>query len=182
MSTIKSALKNVSPDPHCIVHCPVTAGGKRIKMRLLSTANTVDTTPSARQQELYLYSMCQPASSQPTHPVSAEPTRALPTGKDFQSASFTSAPARRQPSAEKLGRLPTCPFQGPKFLIGHEHSPSTSYRSTCISNEQGQLCSVIQSFSDIPLVLRDCTSTPHWCYVVVSQCVYTPTSWYKRTA
>jgi hypothetical protein len=107
-SAIQSALKNVSPDTHWIAHHLVTAGSKRIKMRLLGTADTVDNTPSARQQELYLCSVRRPASSQSTRPVSAEPTRALPTSKNFRSTSFTSAPACRQHSAEKLGWLPTC--------------------------------------------------------------------------
>jgi hypothetical protein len=77
-------------------------------MRLLGTADTVDTTPSARQQELYWYSVCRPASSQAIRPVSAKPTQALPTGKNLHSASFTSAPACRQLRAEKLSRLPIC--------------------------------------------------------------------------
>jgi hypothetical protein len=96
-SAIESALKNVSPDAHWIVRCLVTAGGKRIKMRLLSTVVTTSTT---RQQQAYVSSNRQPAS--------AEPTRALPTGKNLQSAAFTSAPAHWQPSAEKLGQLPAC--------------------------------------------------------------------------
>jgi hypothetical protein len=67
------ALKNVSPDAHWIVRCLATAGGKRIKMQLLlGTADTVDTTPSARQQELYLYSVHRPASSQPAYPTSED--------------------------------------------------------------------------------------------------------------
>jgi hypothetical protein len=57
-----------------------------------------------------------------------------------------------------------------------QRSLSASCRPACISNEQGQLCSVTWSCSDIPLELRDCALTPHWCYVVVSQHVYTPTS------
>jgi hypothetical protein len=113
MSAIESALKNVSPNTHWIVHRLATAGGKRIKMWLLGMAVTVDTTPSARQQELYLYSIRRPASSQSTRPANTEPTRALPASKNLRSASFTSTPACRQPSAEKLGQLHTCCLPNP---------------------------------------------------------------------
>jgi hypothetical protein len=54
---IELVLKNVSPDARWIARRLATAGGKHIKMWLLGTADTVDTTPSARQQELYLYSV-----------------------------------------------------------------------------------------------------------------------------
>jgi hypothetical protein len=138
MSAIELALKNVSPGAHWITRCLATAGGKHIKMRLLGTADTVDTTPSARQQELYLYSVHRLASSQPTHPASAEPTRALTTSKNLRSSSFTSAPELATQRREawlathllpaKSSLLPsehsgiwlhtTGPFQGLQFLIG----------------------------------------------------------------
>jgi hypothetical protein len=157
MRAIESALKNVSPDAHWIARHLATAGGKRIKMRLLSMADTVDTTPSARQQELYLYSVRQPASSHATCAASAKPTRALPTGKNLCSASFTSAPVHQQPSAEKLDQLPTCcppnpacchlgalafswhnrPFSGPAFPHRLQRLPSASCQPACIFNERG---------------------------------------------
>jgi hypothetical protein len=102
---IKSALKNVSPDAHWIACRLVTAGGKHIKMRLLSTAGTVITT-STRQQQAYMSSVHRPASGQTSRPVSAEPARALLTSKNLQSAAFTSAPAHWQTSAKKLSQLP----------------------------------------------------------------------------
>jgi hypothetical protein len=136
----------------------------------------------------------QPASSQTTRPVSAEPTRALPTSKNLRSAAFTSAPAPRQPSTEKPGQLPTCcppnpaccrpsaPAVGcaqPALFRACTSSVATfavhKLPAACISSKRGQLCSVTWSCSDIPLVLHDCASTPHWCYVVVSQSMYTPT-------
>jgi hypothetical protein len=42
--TIESALRNVSPDAHWIAGCLATAGGKRIKLRLLGMADTVVTS------------------------------------------------------------------------------------------------------------------------------------------
>jgi hypothetical protein len=95
--------QNVSPDTRWIARRLATAGGKGIKMWLLGTAVTVNTTPSARQQELYLYSVRRPTSSHSTRPVSAEPTRALPIGKNLCNAPFTFSPSRWQPNAEKLG-------------------------------------------------------------------------------
>jgi hypothetical protein len=55
-SAIESELKYVSPDAHCIERRLVTAGGKRIKMRLLGTVVTsryyvyIETTASLHVQ------------------------------------------------------------------------------------------------------------------------------------
>jgi hypothetical protein len=70
----------------------------------------VTTTSTTRQQQGYVSSDRRPASSPTTCPASAEPARASPAGRNLRSATFAFAAARQQPSAEKLGRLPTrCP-------------------------------------------------------------------------
>jgi hypothetical protein len=83
-------------------------------------ADTVDTTPPARQQELYLYSVHQLASSQPTRPVSAEPTRALLTGKNLRSASFIFAPGLGTQCRETW--LATHLLPAESSLLPSEHS------------------------------------------------------------
>jgi hypothetical protein len=87
---IELALKYASPDVHWIARRLATAGGKRIKARPLSTAATSYqslplATTSTRRQQGYVSSDRRPAS--------AEPARALPTGRNLRSASFTSATA-----------------------------------------------------------------------------------------
>jgi hypothetical protein len=197
-STIKSALNNVSLDAHWIACHLATAGSKRIKIRLLGTVITShyyvynETTASLSVQR-------SPTSERQDYlPSEHWTSMTLPTGTDLRSASFTSATVHQQPSTEKLGRLPTCcplnpaiaiwalrhlvahkrPFIGPALPHRLQCSPSASCRPVCISSKRGQLCSVTWSCSDIPLVLCDCASTPHWCYMVVSQRVYTPTKPY----
>jgi hypothetical protein len=115
---IKSALKYVSPDAHWIARRLVTAGGKLIKVRPLSTrANSYDQLPVATT----CYYICEttarlrvqrsPTSKRPTTcPASAEPARALPTCTNLRSAAFTTDTTPRQPSADQLSQLPArCP-------------------------------------------------------------------------
>jgi hypothetical protein len=68
---------------------------------------------STRQQQAYVSSDRRPVSGQTTRPVSAEPAQTLLTDKNLRSAAFTSAPAHRQPSAEKLSWLPACCLPNP---------------------------------------------------------------------
>jgi hypothetical protein len=110
-SAIESALNNVSLHAHWIVHRLATAGGKLIKTRLLSTVVTSHyydynkTTASLRVQwsltsmrQDYSLSKCRTITSFADQYKS--PKRCIP-----------SATAHRQPSAEKLGWLPThCPL------------------------------------------------------------------------
>jgi hypothetical protein len=93
-SAIKSALKNVSLDAHWIARCLVTAGGKRIKIRLLDTLVT---------SHYYIYNKI----------TASLYVQRLLTGKNLRSPAFTSAPVHRQPRAEKRSRLPTCCLLNP---------------------------------------------------------------------
>jgi hypothetical protein len=162
---IESVLKDVSPVTHSIARRLATAGGKRIKMRLLGTDVTSryyvyneTTTRLAPNQ----HKICRPVK------ISEVLYSPLPqrTGKPVT--------ARRiQPVAVQVLRdlvAHKLPFSGPTLPHRLRRSLSTSCQPACISNKRGQLRSVTWSYSDIPLVLRDCASTPHWCYVV-----YTPT-------
>jgi hypothetical protein len=123
------------------------------------------------------YELCRPAKiSEALHSPLLQHT-----GNPAQrsSAGYPLADRRIQPAALRALRHLVAhnrPISGPALPHRLQRSPSASCRSSCISNERGQFWSVTWSCSDIPLVLRDCASTPHWCYVVVSQRVCIPTN------
>jgi hypothetical protein len=115
-----------------------------------------------------LYSVRRPTSSQSTHPASAKPTRALPTGENLQSTSFTSAPARWQPSAEKLGQLPTCSPPNPACCHlstqAFGFAQPALFRACCSSS--------VATFAVRKLLVRlyiQRARTVVYCYVVVLQ-------------
>jgi hypothetical protein len=124
------------------------------------------------------HEFCQPVKiSEALH--SPLPQR---TGNPAQrsSAGYPLAARQIQPAAARALRQSVAhnrPFSGPAHQQ-LQRLPSASCRPASISNKRGQLCSVTWSCSNIPLVLCDCVSTPHWCYVVASQHVYTPTPMY----
>jgi hypothetical protein len=134
----------------------------------------VATTSTTRQQQTYMSSECCPASGQTTRPASAEPTRALPTGKNLRSTSCTSAPAHRQPSAEKLGQLPTCCLPNPACC----RSSTLAFGCTQLALFRARTSSSVATFAVRKLPVRlhiQRARTVVLCYVVVLRHLTSPT-------
>jgi hypothetical protein len=126
---IESVLKYVSPDAHWIVRHLVTAGGKRIKTRPLSTAaanpvtNHYQSLLHCNETTARLRVQRSPTSKHPsTCPASAEPARALPTSANLRGASSTADtcagnPAQIRSASYRLLPAESSLLRSGKFVI-----------------------------------------------------------------